>query len=62
MPSMRIDMGGKEIFYALSPYGNMENLEELTLIGTGKNNAAGALLTEGFFSSSKYPALKKLYI
>lgn len=65
MPTMRIDTGGKTIINALSPYGDMENLEELTLIGNAKNKGVNNVLIysqEKLFTTTKYPLLKKLYI
>ena len=57
----------KDHFYTvtqvLNTYGNMEDLEELTLTGTIKAHTTGALLgVEKTFSNTKFPKLKKLYI
>ena len=44
-------------------YGQMPYIEELTLVGTIRNTSAGTLCsTNGMFSQTKFPILKKLHI
>lgn len=47
----------------LTRYGQMPNLEELTLTGIARFSSSGAFLAnEGAFSQTKFPLLKKLHI
>ena len=60
---MEINISSQEVATKLNAYGAMEHLEELTLTGTARPWATGALLgKESMFSQTQYPALKKLYI
>lgn len=70
--NMRIDISrdrtdGYTIAQTLDYYGNMPNLEELTLTGIAREDSANCLLPGPGnniprFSNERYPQLKKLYI
>lgn len=67
-PIMTIDISmertnGYEINELLNRYGQMPYLEELTLTGVSRiNNTNAFSSTNGQFSQTKYPLLKKLHI